>query len=190
MFVTKFTPNGQSVAFSTYLGGSSVDHSNAITIDSHDNIVVTGQTTSDDFPTTLPYSTTDTYHTNTTLVALSPDGSLLTSMIFGRLGDEIGIEVVWYAEYNFILLGYTESTDFPVHDAYQETYGGEYDMFIMKLDLQSQMTSATTTTSTSTTTSPTTSSTNGFPLSLVGGGIVAGIIVVIVLALFIRKRSG
>lgn len=191
MFITKFTPDGQNVVFSTYLGGSFVDHSNAITIDSDDNIIVTGQTTSDDFPTTLPYSTTDTNHMNATLVALSPDGLLLTSMVFGRLSNEIGIEVVWYSEYDIIILGYTESADFPVHDAYQETYGGECDMFIMKMDLQSLIVSATSTTSTtSTPTSPTSTQPGNIPVELVIGGIAVGVIAVVVILFFVRNRAG
>ena len=191
MFITKFTPDGQNVVFSTYLGGSFVDHSNAITIDSDDNIIVTGQTTSDDFPTTLPYSTTDTNHMNATLVALSPDGLLLTSMVFGRLSNEIGIEVVWYSEYDIIILGYTESADFPVHDAYQETYGGECDMFIMKMDLQSLIVSATLTTSTtSTPTSPTSTQPGNIPVELVIGGIAVGVIAVVVILFFVRNRAG
>lgn len=179
MFITKFTPDGQSIVFSTYLGGSSVDHGNAITVDSHDNIIVTGQTNSVDFPTTLLYNTTSDYYSNVTLVAFDPDGSLLFSMAFGRLDNDIGIEVVWHSDYSFVILGYTRSTDFPVYEAYQGSNGGDYDMFIMKLNLENLMT-----------TSPTSTSADGFPIGVLEGGIVLGIIAAVALALFVRKKLG
>lgn len=183
VFITKFTPDGHDLLFSTYFGGSLVDYGNAITIDSHDNIVVTGQTTSDDFPTTLPYNTSDAYHTNVTLLVLDSDGALISSMAFGGSHHDVGIEIVWHSEYRFFILGYSESADFPVCNALQATYGGESDMFITNIDLERLITTTTTTpTSTSTLT-------NGFSLGLVEGGITLGIIVVVVVLLFIRRRT-
>ena len=51
-FVTKFSPNGTSLAYSTYLGGSGADYAYAIAVDSNGNAYVTGQTFSNDFPIT------------------------------------------------------------------------------------------------------------------------------------------
>ncbi|MDH5689185.1 MAG: hypothetical protein OEZ48_15155, partial [Candidatus Bathyarchaeota archaeon] len=84
------------------------------------------------------------------------------------------------------------AADFPIYGAYQGTYGGENDMFIMKIDLQSLIdTPTSTTTPTPTTTStPTPTTTDEFPLGLVEGGIVVGIIAVIAILLFVRKRAG
>jgi len=179
MFITKFTPSGQSVVFSTYMGGSSIDYGNAITVDPHDHIIVTGQTDSADFPTTFPLNTTEVSHNNVTLVVLNPDGSLLLSMIFGGEDDDVGIGVAWYSDYSFILVGYTESADFPIYEAYQGTYGGgEADMFIIKIDLQSLIET------------PTSTTTDEFPLGVLEGSIVIGIIAVVALLLFIRKRAG
>ncbi len=50
LFVSKFTPNG-SLLFSTFLGGSGYDRSYSIVVDGANNIYVTGETQSDDFPT-------------------------------------------------------------------------------------------------------------------------------------------
>ncbi|TFG29995.1 hypothetical protein EU528_08920 [Candidatus Thorarchaeota archaeon] len=175
MFITKFTSDGQSLVFSTYLGGSSPDYGNAITIDSHNRIVVTGQTESDDFPTTLPYSTTVAMHDNVSIVVLNPEGSLLSSFVFGGGPDDIGIGVTWHSGDSFIVVGYTESADFPIYQAYQETYAGDSDMFIMRLDLESLIGTPTS---------------DGFPLGLLEGGIIIGIVIVVVLLIIVRKRTG
>ena len=52
-FVTKFSPDGSSLVYSTYLGGNGADHGYAIAVDSSGSAYVTGLTTSPNFPTTL-----------------------------------------------------------------------------------------------------------------------------------------
>jgi len=174
LFITKFTPDGQSVVFSTYMGGSSFDYGNAITTDPQDRIIVTGQTNSANFPTTFPPDTTESLHDNVSLVVLNQDGSLLLSITFGGADSDVGIEVAWHSNDSFIVLGYTESADFPIYEAYQETYGGDYDMFIMKIDLKGLIDIPPA----------------GFTFGLLEGGIVIGIIAVVALLLFVRKRAG
>jgi hypothetical protein len=174
MFITKFSPNGQNIVFSTYLGGSSEDYGNAITTDSHDRIIVTGQTTSADFPTTIPYSTTGSYYKNATLVVLGKDGSLLLSTAFGGGNHDIGIGVAWHSDDSYVIIGYTASAAFPVHEAYQGTYGGDNDMFVMKMNLQGLIDILQ----------------DGFPFDLMVGSAAIGVIVVVVLLLFVRKRTG
>lgn len=51
-FVTKFSPDGSSLVYSTYLGGNGADHGYAIAVDSKGEAYVTGLTTSPDFPIT------------------------------------------------------------------------------------------------------------------------------------------
>jgi hypothetical protein len=69
-FVTKFSPDGDSLVYSTYLGGNGYDFAYAIAVDSDHNAYVTGQTDSPNFPTTsgayqticdeVPYSPPET----------------------------------------------------------------------------------------------------------------------------------
>jgi hypothetical protein len=173
-FITKFTPDGQDVVFSTFLGGSSADYANAITTDSQGRIIVTGQTNSVDFPTTIPIHTTESWYNNVSLIVLNQDGSLLLSMVFGGGHHDIGIGVAWHSSDSYIIIGHTGSADFPTYNAYQGTNGGNNDMFIMKINLQGLIDVPT----------------DGLTFGLLEGGVVVGIIVVIVLLLFVRKRVG
>src|ERR1035438_10514094 len=51
-FVTKFSPDGSSLVYSTYLGGNGYDYAYAIAVDSSGSAYVTGETDSPDFPAT------------------------------------------------------------------------------------------------------------------------------------------
>ena len=51
-FVTKFSPDGSSLVYSTYLGGSGWDYAYAIAVDSSGSAYITGNTNSNDFPIT------------------------------------------------------------------------------------------------------------------------------------------
>jgi hypothetical protein len=50
MFITKFRPDGQSLNYSTFLGGSRADEARALALDSSGNAYVVGYSSSTDFP--------------------------------------------------------------------------------------------------------------------------------------------
>jgi uncharacterized repeat protein (TIGR01451 family) len=53
-FITRLAPNGSSLIFSTYFGGTSNDNGLGIALDSSQNIYITGFTNSANFPTLSP----------------------------------------------------------------------------------------------------------------------------------------
>ena len=76
-FVAKFSPNGVSLVYSTYLGGSSVDSISAIAVDSALSVYVTGETFSSDFPFAGYQSTVFSGKSSAFLTKLSPQGDAI-----------------------------------------------------------------------------------------------------------------
>src|SRR5580658_564990 len=58
-FIAKFSPAGDTLVYSTYLGGSGSDNAQGIAVDSDQNVYIAGSTQSSDFPVTSgAYQTT------------------------------------------------------------------------------------------------------------------------------------
>ncbi|MCT7976949.1 SBBP repeat-containing protein [Laspinema olomoucense] len=53
-FVTKLAPDGKSLIYSTFLGGSGFEEGNDMAIDNRGNVYLTGETTSSDLPQVAP----------------------------------------------------------------------------------------------------------------------------------------
>ncbi len=58
-FVTKVSPQGQSLVYSTYLGGTDDDQGNGITVDQSGNAFITGYSFASDFPLMNPIQSTN-----------------------------------------------------------------------------------------------------------------------------------
>ena len=131
-FVTKLSPSGSSLAYSTYLGGGNTDAAFGIAIDSSGSAHVTGRTLSTDFPTLTPYQT-DLIGPDAFVTKLSPSGSSLTySTYLGGGGDEQGAGITLDGSGSAYVTGSTSSTDFPTLSPYQSAQGGN-DAFVTKL---------------------------------------------------------
>jgi hypothetical protein len=61
VFVTKFTPGGDSLIYSTYLGGWDEEIGYSIIVDESGNAYVAGFTWSTDFPLVNPFDSSNTY---------------------------------------------------------------------------------------------------------------------------------
>lgn len=91
VYVTKLNAGGTAVIYSTFIGGSvnpygsaSNDQSVALTVDTNNNAIVTGWTSSTDFPLKNPISSGVASFQDGFLVSLTPDGSALN--FSSRLG--------------------------------------------------------------------------------------------------------
>lgn len=160
VFVSKFSPDGKSLLFSTFIGGSadelhyySIEYWEskiAITVDSSDNIIVHGPTQSSDFPVTpgaydetyngayVPWAPTHPTHPGDMFVLkLAENGStILFSTYLGGSDTEENAPNIALDEFdNIYLSGWTRSTDFPVtpDTALNITHNGKWDVFIAKL---------------------------------------------------------
>ncbi len=132
VFVTKLAPGGDSLVYSTYLGGSSNDRGFGLAVDAGGNAYVTGHTHSTDFPTVNPYQT-DQPNADVFVTKLAPGGdSLVYSTYLGGGIEDWGYSIAVDAGGNAYVTGYTQSTDFPTVNPYQ-TDQTDYDVFVTKL---------------------------------------------------------
>ena len=95
-FVTKLSPAGSTLVYSTYLGGSDEDQGYSIAVDGSGAAYVTGKTVSTNFPTLNPYQATNQGGHDGFVTKLSPAGnSLIYSTYLGgsAVDDELGIAV-------------------------------------------------------------------------------------------------
>ncbi len=125
LFVSKFVPGATSLQFSTYLGGSSIDQANGMTLDASDNVYLTGETQSSNFPVTVNAYQSQLLGTENAFVAeLSSDGSTLTysTYIGGSATDQANAIAVDPAG-NMYITGYTQSNNFPQLDSFQTVLG-------------------------------------------------------------------
>jgi uncharacterized repeat protein (TIGR01451 family) len=133
VFVTKLSPSGASLGYSTYLGGDSDDLGYGIAVDASGSAYVTGYTQSADFPTIGAYQTNQAF-TDVFVTKLDPSGaSLAYSTYLGGNGDDLGNGIAVDASRSAYVTGYTDSTDFPAVGAYQ-TGQALGDVFVTKLD--------------------------------------------------------
>src|SRR5207248_172639 len=61
-------------------------------------------------------------------------GTNAFSTDFGGHGHDFGTAIAFDGQGNIYVAGYTYSTDFPTHSAYQSTLSGSSDAFLSKID--------------------------------------------------------
>lgn len=131
IYVAKFSASG-SLLFATYLGGSNSDIGNGIDVDSHGNVYVAGWTNSVNSPILNPYNDTFSGFSDVYIAKFSNIGSLLFATYFGGYYIDTPFSIGLDCFDNFIITGETVSSDFPMVNAYNDTYGGGLDVFIAK----------------------------------------------------------
>jgi len=124
-FVTKLDASG-SIVYATYLGGSADDFAQGIAVDAEGNAVVTGATTSTDFPTRHALRPEFSGGTADGFVAkLDASGAQLAfSTYLGGSGDDFGTGLALDPSGGIYVTGYSNSLDLPVANALQPAYAG------------------------------------------------------------------
>lgn len=138
-FVSKITPAGDSLVYSTYFGGPGDDCITGIAVDSTGSVYMTGSTTTDSLPTTTGafQLTYHGYFTLPLLVAmdfgdafvgkLDPTGSKISYLSYlGGRNNDGGTAIAVDSLGNAYVTGFTDSADFPIKgSALQTTWGGD-----------------------------------------------------------------
>jgi Bacterial Ig-like domain (group 3)/Beta-propeller repeat len=137
-FVTKLNPTGAFLVYSTFLGGSeSGNEGNGIAVDNSGCAYVAGYTDSTGFPTTTGALQTNLGGLQDAFVTkLNATGnSLAYSTYLGGGQDDFAYAITVDNSGCAYVTGYTESTSFPTStDAYQNTYDGNRDVFVSKVN--------------------------------------------------------
>ena len=136
VFVTKLTPAGNALVFSTFLGGARSDGAFGVAVDPTGAIHVAGVALSANFPVVNPLQATVRGEGDAFLARFSPAGALLYSTYLGGSGGDGASAVAADAQGNSYLVGTAFSTDFPTVNAFQPAkasgqYG--YDGFVAKV---------------------------------------------------------
>ncbi len=135
-FVTKLGSDGDSLIFSTYLGGSANDRGQSIAIDTSGRVYVTGLTTSTDFPVfNSKLDFINVFYSNIFITKFNYSGdSLFSSTIFGGSEADVVNDIAVDLSEAIYLTGTTSSGDFPTYEPFQEFKAGSSDGFIIKFN--------------------------------------------------------
>jgi hypothetical protein len=127
--------SSQGLAYSSYLGGSSIDTGNAIAFDSAGNIWVTGGAQSSDFPNLGGIQSGNAGTSDMFIAGFAPSqtgtNTCFYSSYLGGTGFDTGRGIAVAADGTLWVVGGTYSVDIPITaGAYQTNYRGGGDAYI------------------------------------------------------------
>jgi hypothetical protein len=134
VFVTKLSPTGANLVYSTYVGAGS---GAAIAVDPSGFAYLTGVAYCCSFPTTAgTYQTTGTT-SEPFITKLNQNGSALqwSTLMGGNSGGDFGTAIALDSSQNVYVAGSAYSSNFPVTaGAYQTILAGDSDVFVAKMN--------------------------------------------------------
>jgi len=137
-FISKLAPTGDTLIYSSYIGGEADDGGAAVFVDSAGIAYVAGVSGSPDFITTptgyqrrLNGSLGSTF--NGFVAKVDPTGKLLYSTLIGGVGSDFVRGVTVDSQGDVILVGDTTSTNFPTANALKATLSATRDGFVAEL---------------------------------------------------------
>ena len=139
-FVLKFNSSCARL-WATYYGGNSYDEGNSICTDNSGNVFVTGFTSGGTFPL---HSLSGAYNQTTWggdddvfILKFNNNGARQWATYYGGSYDDNGYSICADNSGTLYVTGYTQSINFPTQTltgAYNQTYGGDGDVFILKFN--------------------------------------------------------
>lgn len=140
-FVVKFAADGQSLAYSTYLGGEHDDYAYGLAVDATGHAYITGSTNSFGYPRVNAFDPDKKLGAEAFVTKMNPTGTgvVYSSYLGGNKGDA-GFAIAVDAAGNAVIVGDTASDDFLTKNPLQPNNGGgndsngDVDAFITALD--------------------------------------------------------
>lgn len=132
IMLVKFTPDGSTLLYASYLGGSGDDNPTDIHIDADNTIYLCGQSNSTNYPVQNPYQATrNGTSADAVFSKLSADGStLLASTYFGGLASETARSIFIDSVGQIYISGTTSSATLPLVNPYDNTLDGSSDGYL------------------------------------------------------------
>jgi hypothetical protein len=136
-YLAKFSVDGMSLVYSTYLGGSNNDTGFGVAADSSGNAYVVGETDSTNFPTASPLQPANAGGRDAFVAKVNATGAFIFSTYHGGSGDiDVAQSVTVDSAGLPYVAGQTNSTNFPTANAFQAANGGGVlqDAFLTKFN--------------------------------------------------------
>lgn len=127
LFVMRVDSSGQSLRFSTLLGGSAEDFNGLAAVDLCGQVYVSGYTYSTDFPTAQAFDDSHNGGSDLVVAGLSADGSALVAATFLGGADFEFNNAILLRGGRVYVAGVTSSSDFPVAAPYDGSFNGNND---------------------------------------------------------------
>ncbi len=132
VLAAKIDPAG-ALIYSVSLNGSNDEVGRGIAVDRDGNAYLTGGTNSTDFPTTPgAFQTKHGGGWDAFVAKLNPAGETVYATYLGGSGDDQGRGIALDPEGGVCVTGFTESVDFPTHNAMQPARKGATDAFVTR----------------------------------------------------------
>jgi hypothetical protein len=133
-FVTKLDATGSALVFSSYFGGNAYDDATAIAADASGNTYVAGTTSSTNLATSNAFQPTFGGVADAFVSEIDPSGALVYTTYLGGSNEDGAAGIAVDGSGEAVVVGSTESTDFPTLTPLQSANAGTTDAFIAKLD--------------------------------------------------------
>ena len=135
-FLSKLAPDGSSLIYSTYLGGTQSDVGAAVAVDNSGNAYVTGATSSTNFPVS-PGAFQGAFGgggSDAFVTEVNAQGTKLVYSTFLGGSDSEGANAIAIDSSGAAVVGGgTNSTNFPMANPVQSTYAGNTDAFLTRV---------------------------------------------------------
>ena len=142
LFISRLSPAGDLLTFSTYLGGTDSDDGYAIAVDADDSLYVAGGTNSPDFPLLNPAQAALGGYSDAFVLKLvsAADNMFILdySTYLGGSSYDRAFGLAVDGAGQAVIVGETGSTDFPLHLPLQSDMGQANDAFATKLSPNGQ----------------------------------------------------
>ena len=139
-FVAKLNATLSALEYATFLGGNRDENCTELALDATGSAFITGDTTSEDFPTTSAAFIPQGQNSDAFIVKLSPDGSDLSYASFlGGSQSDFGKGIAIAETGEVFITGMTNSSDFPVtpnaYSGVKKCGSSFFNAFVARLNL-------------------------------------------------------